>query len=676
VTGDGSMNKPFQTIGAAQNFIKINVTKANYNEINVEIRGGMYFLTNRIAFTNEDSGTEQTLIRYRAYNNEQVRLVGGVTLGGWSAVTESAVLNRLKTDAKTNVKVASLGDADPGNLMNRGFSFYGGYAAMELFFKTEPMTLARYPNNDFLLISSVSGSTVHFTEQNSNVANWGQESDPWAFGYWKYDWADDYVKLSSFGSNGNDVSFDVVGDQPGFGIGADQRFYLQNFLSELDSPGEYYIDRDNSKIYFWPTSSDYTDSDFIVSTTDNIFKLNDVSYLTLEGFTIEATRKAGIDGYGLTNVTVRGLTIRNTGTDGAVLQGPKNILVENCVVNNPGDRGFSFSGGERNTLTRSNHMIRNNIVKNFSRWSKTYRPAFNVDGVGATIEHNEMFNGPHTALLWSGNYHTMQYNIIHDVCRETGDVGAFYSGRDWTRRGNVIKHNFFYNINGPGALGASGVYFDDQYSSGDIIGNIFYNVYRAVLIGGGRDNNIHNNMFIDCQTGVAIDARGLGKCGPQNAETLNDNLIAVPYQEEPWLSAFPTLANILENDPHAPIGNNFGFNVFVNMSDTWKAFCPEEDVAPFINVTENCFNLTREDFVDANGLNFNLVTGALNKCSSSFAAVYQSIPFDSIGAVGLDESPENSGPSPSQTVAPSAVSATMKNLVAKTMMLVAGLAAF
>lgn len=74
------------------------------------------------------------------------------------------------------------------------------------------------------------------------------------------------------------------------------------------------------------------------------------------------------------------------------------------------------------------------------------------------------------------------------------------------------------------------------------------------------------------------------------------------------------------------------------MSDTWKAFCPEEDVAPFINVTENCFNLTREDFVDANGLNFNLVTGALNKCSSSFAAVYQSIPFDSIGAVGLSKS--------------------------------------
>ncbi len=88
------------------------------------------------------------------------------------------------------------------------------------------------------------------------------------------------------------MSFQVVGDQPGFGIGADQRFYFQNFLSELDSPGEYYIDRANKKIYFWPPINDYSDSDFIVSTNDYIFTLNDVSFFTLEGFTIEATRKS------------------------------------------------------------------------------------------------------------------------------------------------------------------------------------------------------------------------------------------------------------------------------------------------------------------------------------------------------------------------------------------------
>lgn len=101
-----------------------------------------------------------------------------------------------------------------------------------------------------------------------------------------------YVSLSSFSAGGDDISFQISGDQPGFGISAGQRFYFQNFLSELDAPGEYYIDRDNKKIYFWPTSSDFTDSDVIVSTTDHIFKLNCVSYVTFEGFTLEATRKA------------------------------------------------------------------------------------------------------------------------------------------------------------------------------------------------------------------------------------------------------------------------------------------------------------------------------------------------------------------------------------------------
>jgi hypothetical protein len=42
--------------------------------------------------------------------------------------------------------VASLGSLDMGILVRRGLFVPGGYAAMELFYKNEPMTLARYPN--------------------------------------------------------------------------------------------------------------------------------------------------------------------------------------------------------------------------------------------------------------------------------------------------------------------------------------------------------------------------------------------------------------------------------------------------------------------------------------------------------------------------------------------------
>jgi hypothetical protein len=39
------------------------------------------------------------------------------------------------------VKVADLGSVNPGQIVPRGGS------SMELFFKTEPMTFARYPND-------------------------------------------------------------------------------------------------------------------------------------------------------------------------------------------------------------------------------------------------------------------------------------------------------------------------------------------------------------------------------------------------------------------------------------------------------------------------------------------------------------------------------------------------
>ena len=36
------------------------------------------------------------------------------------------------------------------------------------------------------------------------------------------------------------------------------------------------------------------------------------------------------------------------------------------------------------------------------------------------------------------------------MCYETGDVGAIYTGRDWTFRDNVLRYNYMHDIHGPG----------------------------------------------------------------------------------------------------------------------------------------------------------------------------------------------------------------------------------
>ena len=43
---------------------------------------------------------------------------------------------------------------------------------------------------------------------------------------------------------------------PSYGINPGAaRWYAFNLLSEIDRPGEYYIDRGNGLLYFWPPSA-------------------------------------------------------------------------------------------------------------------------------------------------------------------------------------------------------------------------------------------------------------------------------------------------------------------------------------------------------------------------------------------------------------------------------------
>jgi len=77
-------------------------------------------------------------------------------------------------------------------------------------------------------------------------------------------------------------------------------------------------------------------------------------------------------------------------------------------------------------------------------------------------------------------------------------------------RGTVIRHNYLHHIHGFQGRGCMGIYLDDMYCGTAIFGNVFYDVTRAAYIGGGRDNSIENNLFVDCRPSVHVDSRALG----------------------------------------------------------------------------------------------------------------------------------------------------------------------
>lgn len=51
--------------------------------------------------------------------------------------------------------------------------------------------------------------------------------------------------------------------------------------------------------------------------------------------------------------------------------------------------------------------------------------------------------------------------------------------------------------------------------------------------------------------------------GTDNA-TLYQRLFAMPYQNPPWSTEYPRLANLLDDHPAWPLGNNMTANVAVN----------------------------------------------------------------------------------------------------------------
>ncbi len=50
---------------------------------------------------------------------------------------------------------------------------------------------------------------------------------------------------------------------------------------------------------------------------------------------------------------------------------------------------------------------------------------------------------------------------------------------------------------------------DDCVSGTEISGNVFYKVQRAAFLGGGRDHQVRNNIFVDCNYAVELEGRGL-----------------------------------------------------------------------------------------------------------------------------------------------------------------------
>ena len=268
--------------------------------------------------------------------------------------------------------------------------------------------------------------------------------------------------------------------------------------------------------------------------------MDDVAHVTFRGLTFEAARGTAIAHrrrHGRRDRRLHAAQPRQFG--GRRSTGGKGNGVHGCDIYNLGGGGISLSGGDRKTLTPAGHWAANNHIHDYGRWQRMYSAGISLGGVGQRVAHNLIHDAPHMAIGFGGNDHLIEFNEIHDVCRESNDAGAIYSGRDWTMRGTVIRHNFMHHVTGFENRGCVGVYLDDMFCGTEVTGNVFYKVTRAAFIGGGRDVLVANNIFVDCDPALHVDARAMGWAAYRVDTTMKERLQEMPYQEPPWSTRYP-----------------------------------------------------------------------------------------------------------------------------------------
>ncbi len=631
VEGQGTIQDPFPTLERARDAIRTMKTGGGLpaGGVNVLLRGGTYERTTAFELEKQDSGLPEAPIVYGAFPGEKVRLLGGRVVTGFKQVTDETVLATLMPNARGKVYQA--------DLRSRGITDLGGITKnrLALYFNDEPMPLSRYPNDGFIkivdllggkprVVRSTRGDAIgKFTCDSDRLGRWLGEKDPWVHGYWYWDWSDQRQKVKAIDPDTRMIELEEPYHKYGYRKG--QWFYAFNLLSEIDSPGEWYLDRETATLYFYPPSP-VENGTAIIPVAPSLVEMKDVAHASFEKIGFEGTRGTCIRINGGTGNRIVGCTIRNSGRNAVAVRNGEAHGVVGCDIYNMGGGGISLWGGDRKTLTPARHYAENNHIHHYGLWNRMYQKAISMGGVGHRAAHNLIHDAPHQAIGFWGNDHLIEFNEIHSVCFESNDAGAIYAGRDWTARGTVIRHNYMHDITGFRGRGCVGVYLDDMFSGTEISGNVFYRVTRAAFIGGGRDCLVENNLFIDCPRALHIDARALGwahACADRWIEEAKTKgtLSGFRYKEPPYSTRWPELARILEGEPKAPEGNRIRRNVFYGKG--WNDITAK---ARAYQTLED--NLTDADprFVDYENNNFQLLPD-----SPAYALGFKRIPIEKIG---------------------------------------------
>jgi hypothetical protein len=590
-TGNDATGAPFATLEGVRDAIRALKKKGPLPRggVVVKVARGSYPLQRTFTLGPEDSGEPHAPISYQGAEFPHTMISGSAGLRNFTKVVDPALLARLPEEARgkvwqTSLKALGITTVPPARL--GGFGSGRGFRttpALRLFAGDRELPLARWPNQGDVTIASVlvaDGHQIHglrgsktgrFTCASDRLARWTADRDMILSGYWFWDWAESRELVKAIDPATREITLEPPFHTYGYRAG--QPFHATNLFSEIDQPGEWYLDRETLALYIhslsgWPTqgAGDNQAPDGVRLTLAPMTAVvaDKVEHVRFQRLFWDGTAADGIHLKQCRNVVIEGCRFSRLGGDAVVISGGSNCGVVSCDFDSLGRGGIQLSGGDRKSLTPGRHYVTNCHLHHLSCVDPTYTPAVLASGVGHTIAHNRIHDLPSSAIRLGGNDHAVEFNEVFNVVTESDDQGAVDMWGDPTFRGNVFRYNSWHDIghNPDGSapkLGRAAIRFDDAISGQLVEHNLFRRCgsgqhgFGAIQIHGGRDQVVRENLFVECPAAVTFSAWKLDRwqafVGPKFPSPELDSAI--------YLARYPALATLMESAN----GNEFHRNL-------------------------------------------------------------------------------------------------------------------
>jgi len=378
------------------------------------------------------------------------------------------------------------------------------------------LNLARWPNQQsgtvlspiVSRITKVSGNGQTTFKDSSNKKPsryWNGATIKWRSSQYTYDISVVKKHKGSKKSGSKitiDKKIDIVGSfMTGYG------YWLENLLSELDYPGEWFYDSAQKRLYLWAPQSDDPSNHLVEAVVhDHGIKVTGSSRITISGLAFTKYSQSGVWIEG--DTTASGNSIQGCSFDtieqvGVFFETPSTTVSGN-TVNNVFGVGINAEG--------SNSVISTNTISNIGlvravcgKLNCGTGILLGVDSTSNIVKQNVLSSLGYLGIRFDGTKHTIDSNVVTKCTQTLSDGGGIYAWGTYSSNSQIIN-NIVYDCYGNTDTCAPQtdpiahcLYFDDYVSSMRASGNTLFNCYSSSVF-------LHDCSFVTVENNVLFNS--------------------------------------------------------------------------------------------------------------------------------------------------------------------------